>query len=314
MSQAKSYAFFEGKFVAMEDAKISIMTHGFLYGTAVFEGMRGYWSPKTQEMYVFRMREHFERMFDSMKIMYLDINYSVDELCDLTIELLRKNAPKTDTYIRPSAYKSGMRIGPTLTDNPSEFCMFTVPFGDYFHGAPGLKVAVSNWRRVDDNAIPARGKIIGAYANTALAKTDAVRAGFDDCIVLAENGHVSEGSAMNIFMVRNGQLITTPVSENILEGITRDTIMEFAASELGLNTVVRSVDRSELYIADELFFCGTGAQVAPIIEVDRRPVGDGGVGPISQKIKDLYESICRGEVPKFKKWLTPVYTASAAAR
>lgn len=314
MSQAKSYALFEGKIVPMEDAKISIMTHGFLYGTAVFEGMRGYWSEKTKELYVFRMREHFERMFDSMKIMYLDINYSVDELCDLTIELLRKNAPKTDTYIRPTAYKSGMRIGPTLTDNPSEFCMFTVPFGDYFHGAPGLKVAVSNWRRVDDNAIPARGKIIGAYANTALAKTDAVRAGFDDCIVLAENGHVSEGSAMNIFMVRNGQLITTPVSENILEGITRDTIMEFAASELGLNTVVRSVDRSELYIADELFFCGTGAQVAPIIEVDRRPVGDGGVGPISQKIKDMYESICRGEVPKYKKWLTPVYTASAAAR
>ncbi len=314
MSQAKSYAFFEGKIVPMEDAKISIMTHGFLYGTAVFEGMRGYWSEKTQELYIFRMREHFERMFDSMKIMYLDINYSVDELCDLTIELLRKNAPKTDTYIRPSAYKSGMRIGPTLTDNPSEFCMFTVPFGDYFHGAPGLKVAVSNWRRVDDNAIPARGKIIGAYANTALAKTDAVRAGFDDCIVLAENGHVSEGSAMNIFMVRNGQLITTPVSENILEGITRDTIMEFAANELGLHTVVRSVDRSELYIADELFFCGTGAQVAPILEVDRRPVGDGGVGPISEKIKDLYESICRGEVPKYKKWLTPVYTTSAAAR
>lgn len=314
MSQGKSYAFFEGKFVNMDDAKISIMTHGFLYGTAVFEGMRGYWSDKTQEMYIFRMREHFERMFDSMKIMYLDINYSVDELCDLTIELLRKNGPKTDTYIRPSAYKSGMRIGPTLTDNPSEFCMFTVPFGDYFHGAPGLKVTVSNWRRVEDNAIPARGKIIGAYANTALAKTDAVRAGFDDCIVLAENGHVSEGSAMNIFMVRNGQLITTPVSENILEGITRDTIIEFAAAELGLNTVVRSVDRSELYIADELFFCGTGAQVAPIIEVDRRPVGDGDVGPISQKIKDMYESICRGEVPKYKKWLTPVYAKSAAAR
>ncbi len=307
MSQTKTYAYFEGKFVPLEDAKVNIMTHAFLYGTAVFEGIRAYWNESQEEMYIFRLREHMERMFDSMKILDLSLPQSVDELCKLAVELVKRNAPRTDTYIRPSAYKAAQRIGPGLHDNPSEFCMFTVPFGDYFHGAPGLKVQISSWRRVEDNAIPARGKIVGAYANTALAKTDAVRAGFDDCIVLSENGHVSEGSAMNLFMVRHGKLITTPVSSNILEGITRASVMEIAEAEFGWKTEVREVDRSELYLADELFFSGTGAQVTPVIEVDRRQIGSGEVGPISAKIKDTYLKVCRGEMPQYSRWLTPVY-------
>lgn len=307
MNQAKTYAFFEGKFVPLEDAKISIMTHAFLYGTAVFEGIRGYWNEKKEEMYIFRLEEHMERMFDSMRIMHLECKYSVDELCKLVVELLRRNAPRTDTYIRPCAYKAAQRIGPGLHDNPSEYCIFTVPFGDYFHGQPGLKVQISSWRRVEDNSIPARAKIIGAYANTALAKTDAVKAGFDDCIVLTEDGHVSEGSAMNLFMVRKGELVTTPASDNILEGVTRASVMEFAEAEFGLKTQVRPIDRSELYIADELFFSGTGAQITPIIEVDRRPVGSGQPGPISIKIKNTYQAICHGEMSKYSKWLTPVY-------
>ncbi len=307
MSETKTYAYFEGKFVPIEDAKVNIMTHAFLYGTAVFEGIRAYWNDKQEEMYIFRLREHIERLFDSMKILDLSLKYSIDELCKLAVELVKRNAPRTDTYIRPSAYKAAQRIGPGLHDNPSEFCMFTVPFGDYFHGAPGLKVQISSWRRVEDNAIPARGKIVGAYANTALAKTDAVRAGFDDCIVLSENGHVSEGSAMNLFMVRQGKLITTPVSANILEGITRASVMEIAEAEFGWKTEVREIDRSELYLADELFFSGTGAQVTPVIEVDRRRIGTGDVGAISAKIKDTYLQICRGEMPKYNRWLTPVY-------
>ncbi|MFN8655979.1 MAG: branched-chain amino acid transaminase [Candidatus Obscuribacterales bacterium] len=310
MTQAKNYAFFKGNFVPLEEANVNIMCSAFMYGTAVFEGIRGYYNKDHDEMYVFRLREHFERMMDSMKIMHLEVKYSVDELCRLTVELLRKNAPKGDTYIRPAAYKAGVRIGPSLENNPTEFCMFTVGFGDYFHGAGGLKVQVSSWRRVEDNAIPARAKIVGAYANTALAKTDAILAGFDECIVLSENGHVSEGSAMNLFMVKRGHLITTPISENILEGITRASIMEFAEAELGLKTVTRTIDRSELYTADELFFCGTGAQIAPIIEVDKRPVGTGKAGEISTKITDLYLDICKGKVPKYSKWLTPVYEGS----
>jgi branched-chain amino acid aminotransferase len=303
----KTYAFFKGKFVPLEEANVNIMNNAFMYGTAIFEGIRGYYNERKNEMYVFRMREHFERMMDSMKIMYMEPKHTVDEFCKLTIELLRMNSPKCDTYIRPGAFKAGQKIGPSLENNPTEFYIFTVPFGDYFHGAQGLKVQVSSWRRVEDNAIPARAKIVGAYANTALAKTDALMAGFDECIVLSENGHVSEGSAMNLFMVKRGQLVTTPTTENILEGITRNTIMEMAEQELGLKTICRTLDRSELYTADELFFCGTGAQIAPIASVDRRPVGTGESGVISNKIKDLYISICRGEMPKYNKWLTPVY-------
>jgi branched-chain amino acid aminotransferase len=305
----KSLAYFKGNFVPIEEANINIMNHSFMYGTAVFEGIRAYWNEQEEELYIFRLREHFERMVDSMKIMYLETKYSVDELVKITVELLRRNGPRTDTYIRPAAYKTAHRVGPSLDNNPSDICMFTVPFGDYFHGAEGLKVQVSSWRRVEDNAIPARAKIVGAYANTALAKTDAVMAGFDECIVLSENGHVSEGSAMNIFMVKRGQLITTPTTENILEGITRGSIIEIAEEELGLKTFARTIDRSELYTADELFFCGTGAQIAPIIEVDKRKIGDGRSGSISNQVKDKYIAICRGENAKYHKWLTPVNNA-----
>lgn len=307
MEQAKQQAFLEGKFVNLEDAKISIMTSGFLYGTAVFEGLRAYWNEKEKEIYIFRMKEHYERMMDSMKIMHMSIKYSVDELCKLTTELVRRNAPTGDTYVRSTAYKAACKIGPSLDGSSNEYCMFTVAFGDYFHGAEGLNVQVSSWRRVEDNAIPARAKIVGAYANTALAKTDALVAGFDECIVLSENGHVAEGSAMNVFMIKRGKLITTPTTENILEGITRHSVIEIAEQELGLKVESRQIDRSELYTADELFFCGTGAQIAPIATVDKRIVGAGGVGPISDKIRQIYLGICRGENPKYHKWLTPVY-------
>jgi branched-chain amino acid aminotransferase len=308
-----TYAYFKGNFVPIEEANINIMNHSFMYGTAVFEGVRGYWSEKHNEMYLFRMREHFERMQDSMKIMYLQTEHSVDELCKIVVELLRKNQPKTDTYVRPTAYKTVHRVGPGLDNNPSDICIFSVAFGDYFHGAGGLKVQISSWRRVEDNAIPARAKIVGAYANTALAKTDALMAGFDDCIVLSENGHVSEGSAMNIFMVKRGKLITTPINDNILEGITRASIIDFAKQEWGWETETRSVDRSELLTADEMFFCGTGAQIAPIIEVDKRLVGDGKPGPMTLKIKETYLAICKGENPKYSKWLTPVYGTKGSA-
>ncbi|HEY9680678.1 MAG TPA: branched-chain amino acid transaminase [Drouetiella sp.] len=309
MDQPKNYAFFKGNFCPIEEANVSIMNHSFMYGTAVFEGIRGYWNAQKEEIYLFRLREHFERMQDSMKIMHLQTKHTVEELCKISVELIRYNKPRTDAYLRPAAYKTAHRVGPSLDDNPSDICMFTVPFGDYFHGADGLKVQISSWRRVEDNAIPARAKIVGAYANTALAKTDAILAGFDECIVLSENGHVSEGSAMNVFMVKRGVLVTTPTTENILEGITRSSIIEIATKELGLKVETRTIDRSELYIADELFFCGTGAQIGPITEIDRRPVGNGKVGPVSAKLRDRYISICRGEDAKYAHWLTPVYKA-----
>ena len=307
MSEDKSYAFFKGEFVPEDDAKISIKTHALQYGTAIFEGIRAYWNENQKELFVFRMKEHYERMLDNIKILHIDCKYSVDELCDLTIELLKKNAPKTDTYVRPFAYKASLAVGPGLQNNPSEFFIYTVPFGAYFKAEDGLKVMVSSWRRVDDNAIPPRAKISGAYANTALAKTDAFNAGFDDCIVLDQNGHVSEGSAMNLYLVKNGELITTPSYENILVGITRNTVAEFAENEYGIEVKKRKIDRSELYTADELFYCGTGAQVVPIVEVDKRKIAEGTMGPITKKVLDTYEDITHGRLEKYSHWLTPVY-------
>lgn len=311
MTNTVNYAFFRDSFVPIESANVNIRTHAFMYGTAVFEGIRAYWNNNKKELYIFRLNEHFLRMSESMKIMHLDSKYSVDELCKIVVDLLKKNSPETDTYVRPCAYKAAERVDPGLHDNPSDICIFAQPFGAYFENAEALKVQVSNWRRVEDNAIPARGKIVGSYVNTALAKGDAVMAGFDECIVLSENGHVSEGSAMNLFMVKRGKLVTPTTADNILEGITRNTIIELAQQEFGIETICRSIDRSELYTADELFFCGTGAQIAPIGEVDQRIIGNGAQGPISGRLRETYIEICRGNLPKYHEWLTPVYNSTA---
>lgn len=294
--------FFEGKFIPLEDAKISIMTHAFLYGTSVFEGIRAYWNEDEKKIYIFRALEHFKRLKQSAKILRLELSQTPEELVELTKELIKRNAPREDTYIRPIVYKAGMRIGPALLNNPSEFCMFTVPMGDYIDTHKGVSVTVSNWRRVEDNAIPARAKIAGSYVNTALAKTDALLSNFADAIVLDESGHVSEGSAMNIFIIRSGKLITSAVSNNILEGITRSSIMELAEQELGLEVIEREIDRTELYIADEMFFCGTGAQISPIISVDYYEIGDGSIGPITANLKKLYFDAVKNKLPKYAHW------------
>jgi branched-chain amino acid aminotransferase len=306
MSGKPEYVFMDGEFVQENNAKISVKTHAFLYGTSIFEGVRGYWNEENKQLYVFRMREHYERLHRSAKIMHMKPAYSVDEMCNLTVELLKKNAPETDTYIRPTMYKSAQTIGPKLT-GPDSFLVFTCPMGNYVDITKGLSICVSSWRRLDDNTIPPRAKVGGAYANTALIKTEALNAGYDEALVLSSEGHVSEGSAMNFYLVENGKLITSSVTDNILVGVTRDAVKQMAQNELGLEVIERSIDRTELYIADEAFFCGTGAQVSPITKIDSRPVGDGKVGPITKKIQDLYFEIVRGKVDKYKNWCTPVY-------
>lgn len=303
-----SHAFFEGEFVPIENAAVNIRTHAFNYGTGVFGGLRGYWNDDEEQLYVFRIEDHYRRFLDSCKFLLLDIPFSVQELKDITVELLRREGYKQDCYCRPLAYKADEQIGVKLHDLRSEFALFAEPFGAYLKREEGTKVTVSSWRRIDDNAIPARGKIVGTYVNSALIKTDAVQAGYDDAIVLSQDGHVSEGSAMNLFMVRNGTLVTSPVTANILEGITRRTMMYLAREELGMDVEVREIDRTELYVADELFFCGTGVQVAAITEVDHRPIGDGTMGPVVSKVRKLYFDIVRGNVDKYReRWCTPIY-------
>jgi branched-chain amino acid aminotransferase len=300
------YAYFKGKIVPIDEAKISIMTHAFNYGTGAFEGIRAYWNDNEKRLFVFRMPEHYDRMHKSASILKITIPHTTEELCDITCELLRKEGYTEDTYIRPVAYKASEGIGVKLHGLEDGFCIFAVPFGRYIDKEEGARTAVSSWRRIDDNAAPARAKVTGIYINSALSKTEVMERGFDEAIVLNHDGHVSEGSAENIFLVRDGTLITPAPSDNILEGITRRTVMQIAIEDLGIDTVERQIDRSELYVADEVFFCGTGVQVAAVIEVDGRPVGTGKIGPITEKIRDFYFDIVKGKVDKYKAWCTPV--------
>lgn len=301
------YAFFEGNIGPIENAKISIMTHAFNYGTGVFEGIRGYWNQSEEQLYIFKQREHYTRMFRNFNLFNILLSLTLDDVCEITVELARKNEFRQDMYIRPIAYKSSYEIGPRVHNLQDEFCIFNIPLGDYVDTKEGLKVMVSSWRRVPDNCIPARSKANGIYINSAFAATEAKQNGFDEAIMLTQEGNVSEGSAMNLFLVRDADLITTPVTANILEGITRETIIQLARDQLDIETTVRTIDRTELYLADELFFCGTGAQVAPVTSVDRRPVGNGKPGELTLKLQSLYFNVVQNRLPEYSQWLTPVY-------
>lgn len=300
------YYFMNGKMVEAEKAFIPVRTHAFLYGTAVFEGIRAYWNEDEKQLYAFRVPEHYERLINSGKIMYMKSPYTVEEYCNLTKETLKKNGYKQDAYMRPTLYKSAQKVGPGLYDNEDSFVLITNKMGDYIDTFKGLKVCVSSWRRNSDNAIPPRAKVAGSYANAALIKTDAHNAGFDDAVVLDEAGEVTEGSAMNLFLVQNGKLVTTMKTDNILVGITRNTVMELA-KDLGIETEERAIDRTELYISDEAFYCGTGAQISPVVSIDNRNLGDGNVGPISKELQKLYFDVVRGKVAKYKNWCMPIY-------
>jgi len=296
------HAFFEGKIVPLADANISIATHGFLYGTAVFGGMRAYWNEEKKRLFVFRPWDHYHRLLHSARMMAMQTSYDEESLIELTLELLRMDNYQQDVYMRPTFYKSDLGIGVKLHDLKDEFCMFTMPYEKYVKNDTNAHVTISSWRRIDDNMIPARGKVAGAYANSALIKTDANRAGFDEALVLDQNGHVSEGSAMNIFMIRDGAVITPPVTDNILEGITRKSVIELLRSEMGLQVVERSIDRTEVAIAEEFFMTGTAAQIMAVTKVDHRPIGRGVMGPITTKLRVMFDDLLRGKNPKYKHW------------
>jgi len=304
------YAYFEGKIRPIEAAKVSIMTHAFNYGTAVFEGIRGYWNADDKQLYVFRLHEHLDRMFRNFNILRINLAISKEEMANAILELVAKNTFQEDIYIRPIAYKSSYVLGPKVHDLDDELAIYIIKLGDYVDISSGLKVAVSSWRRLSDNALPARGKISGSYVNSALAATEARESGFDEAIFLCEDGTVSEGSAMNIFLVFGDKLVTPPATANILVGITRNTVIQIARERLGIDTECRAVGRTELYVADEVFFCGTGAQVAPVTYIDTRPVGNGKPGPMTGKLQKLYFDVVQCRVPEYSSWCTPAYTRS----
>lgn len=305
--QAQYWVYLDGEYKRYGEARLGLMTHALHYGTGVFEGIRAYWNAEHEQLFLLQPREHYERMQRSVRVLKLKIPISVDELCGITVELVRRNGFRQDAYIRPLAFKSSEEIGVRLHNLKDSFAIYVTPYGSYVDTEGGIRCMVSSWRRIDDNVAPARAKITGIYVNSALAKTEAMENGFDEAIMLSGDGHVCEGSAENLFIVRATRVITPPVQDNILEGITRESLIGLLRQEMGLEVVERSIDRSELYVADEVFLCGTGAQIAPVIDVDHRPIGSGAVGPIASRLQAIYFDIVRGRNPKYAGWLTPVY-------
>ncbi len=307
------YAYFKGKIVPYSDAKVGVLTHALNYGTAAFGGIRGYWNEEQEQLFVFRPLDHYERLLSSGKLICSEATYTTEGLRDITFELLRKEGLTEDCYIRPLLYKADEMIGVRLHDLTDEITIVAVPFRKYVEHDDRAHVTISSWRRVEDNAMPARGKISGVYVNTALVKTDALRAGFDEALVLNNDGHLAEGSAENVFMLRNGTLVTPPVTDNILEGITRRTVIELAQKELGLDVIERSIDRTEVYLCDELFLTGTAAKITAVTKVDFREVGTGEMGPVTRQLREIYEDIIRGREAKYAHWVEAVYESEPVA-
>ena len=301
-----SYAFFRGEYVPLSEARIGVMTHALHYGTACFEGIRGNWNEEKQQMYLFRLAEHYQRLLSSCKVLKISLPYSVEELCRITVELARKCDFKQDIYLRPLAYKSSEALGVRLHDLEADFLVFIIPWGPYLD-MDKARCAVSSWRRPDDNTMPPQAKLTGLYINNALAKTEAVENGYDEAIMLTPQGYVSEGSGENIFLVINGELVTPAVYSSILVGITRETVIKLAKEELGIETVERQISRNELYTARECFLTGTAAHITPVAEIDRRMVANGEIGQVTARLQEIYFEVIRGNHPGYGDWCVPVY-------
>jgi branched-chain amino acid aminotransferase len=309
---APRHAYFQGKIVPYSQAKVGVLTHALNYGTAAFGGLRSYWNEDQAQLYLFRPQDHFRRFLDSARLLCMEFEQTPESLTQIVLDLLREDGYHCDVYIRPLAFKADEIIGVRLHDLHDELSIVALPFDRYVANDTNAHVTFSSWRRVDDNMIPARGKISGAYVNSAFIKTDAVRAGFDEALVLTQEGHVSEGSAENIFMLRNGALITPPVTENILEGITRRTVLELARDELGLPVIERPIDRTEVYLCDEFLLTGTAAQITAVTHVDHRSIGSGQMGPVTARLRRLFNDVVRGREPKYQRWIVPVYVETPA--
>lgn len=300
----------DGRFLNYEDAKVGLLTHGLQYGTGCFEGIRGYWVPEERELFLVLLRDHFERLETSAKILTMRLPKSVDELIEITVELCLRNRYENHVYVRPFSYKAAEDVGVRLHNVPDGFAIVPIPYTQYLDATRGLDVCVSSWRRADDTMAPPRAKITGLYVNSALAKSEAVENGYDEAILLSHDGHVAEGSAENIFLARRGVLYTPDPSQNVLEGVTRRMIIEIAKNEFGLEVIERSIDRGELYSADEVFFTGTAVGICAVSSIDRRRVGDGGIGPITERLNSLYQRIVTAREPRYDSWLTRVYAAA----
>ncbi len=302
-----TWAFFEGRQVPLEEATVRVDTHALHYGTAAFEGVRGNWNGEHGKVYIFRLREHYERLIRGCSILQMEIPYSVDDLCEITVDLLERNGFAEDVYIRPLAYKSEEAVANLkLHTLASDFTLMILPFGAYIEAEGAIKCQTSSWRRPDDSMMPTGVKITGLYTTSILAKTEAVLAGFDEAILLNHDGSVSEGSGENLFLIRDGQIHTPFETANALLGITRDSVITLAKNELGIDVIQRRINRSELYLADEVFLTGTAAHLTPVGRIDNRDIGTGEMGPLTQQLQDIYFECVTGNNPDYMDWCTGV--------
>lgn len=300
-----SLAFFQGKIIPLPEAKISVVTHAFNYGTGVFEGIRGNWNAEEGQLYLFRVREHYQRLLRSCRMLNISLPYTLDDFERITLDLVDACNLREDIYLRPLAYKSSEVVGLRVHDLKDDFLIYVVPFGNYLESDKGIRCCVSSWTRIEDTMVPPSAKVTGMYVNNSLAKSEAIWRGYDEAIMLNRDGSLSEGSGENVFLVKDGKLLTPATSDNILEGLTRNTVIELAQKELGIPTVERRINRSEIIVADELFLTGTAAHVTPVLEVDGRRVGNGSIGPVTARLQALYFDIVKGNNKRYSKWLTP---------
>lgn len=302
-----SYAYLKKQYVPLSEAKVGVMTHALHYGTALFEGIRGNWNEKNQQIYLFRLKEHYQRLLDGCRLLKIDLPYSIDELCDITVEVARRSDFKENIYIRPLAYKSTEALGVRLHGLEGDFLAFAIPWGPYLE-VDKARCCISSWHRPQDDVIPPSAKITGLYINNALSKTEAVEKGFDEAIMLTADGYISEGSGENIFIMLDGKLITPSENSSILIGITRNTVIQLAREELGIQTEERRVTLDDLYAAQECFMTGTAAHVTPIGEIENRKIGNGEIGEVTGKLQELYHDVIVGNNPRYIDWCTPVYS------
>jgi branched-chain amino acid aminotransferase len=298
------FVWFDGKFVKWHEATVPVFTHALHYGTAVFEGIRGY--AAKNNLYIFRLQDHMERLHRSAGVYSLSVNYSAKELASATVELLQRNGVKESCYIRPLTFVGTHGIDLNVTrDSPTHTVIISFPFAKYFKGE-GIRVCVSSWRRIHDSTTPPLAKAAGNYLNSILATQESKRNGYDESILLDLSGNVSEASGENIFLVRRGKIYTPLFADSALEGITRESAIK-VARDMGYEVMERPIPRTELYIADEIFLTGTAAEIVPVIGIDGYVVGSGREGPITKKIRETYEKIVSAGVKEYMDWLTPVW-------
>ncbi|MDE1728705.1 MAG: branched-chain amino acid transaminase [Thaumarchaeota archaeon] len=298
------FVWFDGKIVKNEDAKVPVMTHAIHYGTSVFEGLRGYWNSKN--LNIFRLQDHIKRFRNSGKVYSISLRFTDKEIANAIIQICKKNNVKESCYIRPFYFVGKHGINLHVTEKtPTHAVIVMFPFGELFN-KNGIKIGTSSWRRIHDISTPPLAKMGGNYLNSILATQESKRNGYDEAILLDHLGNISEAPGENIFVVRDGKLLTPPPSSSALEGITKDSVVKIA-EDLGYQIIEREIPRTEIYFADEVFLTGTAAEITPVISVDNKMIGDGKVGKITRDIRKIYSDITMGKNKKYSKWITSVY-------